>query len=549
LLQAISREVTRGRKGRGSVAVPEVIAGNGVRDFHGRRKAACPLLDAGRTWVGLNGNGKRRGLGYRLLTTNGWLARAGYGPEGLGAFLDDLEALGAECGLVAVAVGRGPGEWHGLQGLRRLSATPAGHAALDRLHLRIYGPEDYLARWSALFGWPACVTTALRPVASDRSAEVQAGLRGLGMSLRELARALEVDASFLSKIFNGKKPWPEGLLRRAQGALERRSAAALAAPTDGGGAPSSAPAGGPDREAQHRPAAGQGGLETALACLRRGWSVLPQRPLTKCPFVRWADYQDRRPTEQEVRRWFARWPEAGVEVVLGPVSGLLVIDVDGAEALSELVGRLGGEPVTVKSITGKGDPSRFHLFFRHPDGVVTSAKATPWHPNLELRGHGGLIVLPPSVHPSGRRYAWAPGRSPDDLDPAETPAAVREALAWSASPRQDRPAPSADVAPVPASGAGRPAPSVTSEPVPCDGLTVLVAPSTRDFLAGRYADGPGWNDRLFRAACDLCGRGMSLDEAEPLLLDGALPYDDANEAMARRTIASAFARQREPGRA
>ena len=72
--------------------------------------------------------------------------------------------------------------------------------------------------------------------------------------------------------------------------------------------------------------------------------------------------------------------------------------------------------------------------------------------------------------------------------------------------------------------------------------------STRAFLAGTYADGPDWNGRLFRAACDLAGRGMPQEDAEPLLLAGAQPWDETNAETARRTIESAFGEPREPSR-
>ncbi len=173
-----------------------------------------------------------------------------------------------------------------------------------------------------------------------------------------------------------------------------------------------------------------------------------------------------------------------------------------------------------KVLSGSRKPNRYHLFFRCPE-MPTKAKATPWHPKLEFRGKGGIVVIPPSLHRSGNRYAWADGASPDDLPLPELPAEIVAALQ----------------------------PSRPSLPViqPATDVNVEDAsPSTREFLAGKYADGPGWNERLFRAACDLAGRGMSQQEAEPLLLAGARPWDDANIEIARRTIESAFSEPREP---
>jgi hypothetical protein len=106
---------------------------------------------------------------------------------------------------------------------------------------------------------------------------------------------------------------------------------------------------------------------------------------------------------------------------------VFVVDVDGTEAWKALLARLGEEPLAPKVISGSREPHRFHLFFRHPD-IVTGAKFTPWHPKLEFRGHAGLVVLPPSVHKSGRRYSWLDGQSIDDLPLPEVPALIAHEL-------------------------------------------------------------------------------------------------------------------------
>ena len=131
------------------------------------------------------------------------------------------------------------------------------------------------------------------------------------------------------------------------------------------------------------------------------------------------------------------------------------------------------------------------------------------------------MVIPPSLHPSGNRYAWAAGHSVDDLPPPALPSEILASLE-----------PSRTLVP-----------STTGEPPSVD-----ASASTRAFLAGQHAEGSGWNDRLFRAGCDLAGRGMSREEAEPLLLAGARPWDESNAEIARRTIESAFSEPREPAK-
>jgi hypothetical protein len=236
--------------------------------------------------------------------------------------------------------------------------------------------------------------------------------------------------------------------------------------------------------------------------------------------VRWKRFQTVAPTQEDWIEWARQFPTAGFALVLGSVSGLLVVDVDGPEAYAVLINRLGAEPVAPKALSGSRQPHRFHLFFRHP-ALTTKAKATPWHPNLEFRGQGGIVVIPPSMHKSGQPYIWVPGQSPDDLDFPELPSPILAAL------QPMKPARSA----------------ITPAPVPG---TLAASASTRAFLSGRWANGPGWNERLFRAACDLQGRGLPQEEAEPLLLAGAQPWDRSEDENARRTITSAYRQPREP---
>jgi hypothetical protein len=63
----------------------------------------------------------------------------------------------------------------------------------------------------------------------------------------------------------------------------------------------------------------------------------------------------------------------------------------------------GREPHTWQQRTGGGGRQ---LFFRGPKGWVAPTNRTPI--GVDIRGQGGFAVLPPSMHESGREYAWAP---------------------------------------------------------------------------------------------------------------------------------------------
>ena len=169
-------------------------------------------------------------------------------------------------------------------------------------------------------------------------------------------------------------------------------------------------------------------LDAALRYLEQGWPVLPVAPAHKRPLVPWQRLQHHRPSPREVRGWFWRWPRAGVGVVTGRVSGLVVLDVDpahgGGASLARLEAAHGPLPATVACRTGGGGR---HLYFAHPGGVVRNRAGLAQ--GLDLRGDGGYVVAPPSLHPSGGRYRWEPGRSPWELEPAPLPGWLRERAA------------------------------------------------------------------------------------------------------------------------
>ncbi len=155
-------------------------------------------------------------------------------------------------------------------------------------------------------------------------------------------------------------------------------------------------------------------MAAALSYIGRGWSVVPVEPGGKRPIVPWLEFQDRLARPDEVAAWFRHRPEANVAIVTGVVSGLVVLDIDprhgGADSLTALEARHGPLPAGVEAMSGGGGR---HCYFAHPGGLVPNRVGIA--PGVDLRGDGGLAVAPPSLHPSGRRYAWCPGRAPGDL--------------------------------------------------------------------------------------------------------------------------------------
>lgn len=168
--------------------------------------------------------------------------------------------------------------------------------------------------------------------------------------------------------------------------------------------------------------------DAALSYARRGISVFPLKPRSKAPLTEHGLNEASADVDQ-VRRWWRKTPLANIGIATGAPAGFWVLDVDGEGAEAALVAleaQHGALPVTVQQQTGRGR----HVCFRwDPEGPEMRNRAKVGGADIDVRGNGGYIVAPPSVHPGdpkkgippGRIYAWAWGRGPEDLAFADAP--------------------------------------------------------------------------------------------------------------------------------
>ena len=164
----------------------------------------------------------------------------------------------------------------------------------------------------------------------------------------------------------------------------------------------------------------------ALSYASRGWSVIPIEVRGKRPLLAWLEFQHRIAAPSEIASWFQKWPDANVGIVTGQISQILVVDVDaqhgGIESLADMERAHGALPRTNEVHTGGGGR---HLYFAYPPMRLHNRVGI--RPGIDLRGEGGYVVAPPSVHPSGGRYRWLPDQGPQDLPTAPLPAWFFEA--------------------------------------------------------------------------------------------------------------------------
>ena len=143
--------------------------------------------------------------------------------------------------------------------------------------------------------------------------------------------------------------------------------------------------------------------EQAAEYVDSGWSVLPVRPEEKRPFMtNWLQYTKTRAPKPMVESWFNNLSGAGVGVVTGRISNMVVLDVERTcpYPIEELLKKY---PTQMIAKSGGGG---YHLFYQYPTNQARVSNRVRIFDGADLRADGGFIVLPPTMHPSGNRYEW-----------------------------------------------------------------------------------------------------------------------------------------------
>jgi hypothetical protein len=141
----------------------------------------------------------------------------------------------------------------------------------------------------------------------------------------------------------------------------------------------------------------------ALQLAQKGLAVFPCQPRGKEPACDTGLHAATTNVER-INRWWQAFPDLNIGIATGTASGIFVLDIDGEDgegSLLKLEGEHGALPPTVEAITGKGR----HCYFRTRGSIHNSVGQIGT--GLDIRGDGGYVIAPPSVHPSGRPYAWS----------------------------------------------------------------------------------------------------------------------------------------------
>lgn len=227
-------------------------------------------------------------------------------------------------------------------------------------------------------------------------------------------------------------------------------------------------------------------LHHALEYSDRGWSVMPLYG-KKPALAAWKEFQSHRPTLGMLHHWFGMMNQNAynLAVITGRVSDLVVVDTDSPEATRWWESTFPPTPLVCKTSKGK------HFYFRHPGTEVRNGRYL-LNRAVDLRGDGGYVVAPPSIHPESQTaYEWiSPGDGPWYWKLDEVPVFDRNWL-------------------------GGTAPRV----VQMTRLPDANLERARRYIAKIFAvSGQGGHDATFRAACRLADRGLAEDQMMEILL-------------------------------
>ncbi|MGB4253875.1 MAG: bifunctional DNA primase/polymerase [Minisyncoccales bacterium] len=150
-------------------------------------------------------------------------------------------------------------------------------------------------------------------------------------------------------------------------------------------------------------------LATATDYLARGFSVIPISRRSKRPLVKWKRYQATPPTTEQVSQWFRHPVNLGLVTGYG---GLTVLDFDTVPAYMRWHGWAANSSTAtmIANLGYKVRTSRgVHVYVR----LNPAPRTKPFRgEGFDVKGTGGYVLAPPSVHPSGAVYKSPNPRAP-----------------------------------------------------------------------------------------------------------------------------------------
>lgn len=120
-----------------------------------------------------------------------------------------------------------------------------------------------------------------------------------------------------------------------------------------------------------------------------------------------------------VRDYWTKFPNANIGIAIPDGYFVLDIDIDhgGYDSLEPLQNKVGVLPATLRILTGS---SGAHLWYKYKSEVpIRNTAALAGLPGIDVRGTGGYVIAPPSIHRCGNPYSIT-----EDCEIAQAPQAL-----------------------------------------------------------------------------------------------------------------------------
>lgn len=157
--------------------------------------------------------------------------------------------------------------------------------------------------------------------------------------------------------------------------------------------------------------------EWAIKYAKLGLAVFPLQEKDKHPATN-NGCLDATTEIRQIELWWRKNPHYNIGIATGQKSGgLVAIDMDvdkekGKDGYHTFTSWCDDNALVLPdswlSITGRGG---YHLFYKSAYPIQNKVG---WLDSVDVRGDGGYVVVPPSVHPNGTLYQWED--SPDDTE-------------------------------------------------------------------------------------------------------------------------------------
>jgi len=183
-------------------------------------------------------------------------------------------------------------------------------------------------------------------------------------------------------------------------------------------------------------------LDFATAYKENGFSIIPLQRKSKKPSIdKWDPFKISYASKEQLENWFSN-DDNNIGIITGKISGIFVIDIDSKKAYEYYLNKIQSQSDrqlisasenTMKIKTGSGNTNivfRFNpqdfspnelkniVLWRETDDnngeriVDEQAKNNQNHSEIRLKGEGGYIVAPPSIHPNNNEYTLVNGIDP-----------------------------------------------------------------------------------------------------------------------------------------